>query len=620
MPLALPTLDYFLEGGASTKAAPGWLIKIPFRSKEIYGVIKSVLPENADNALKLKTISEVIGDGPLLAPPEIEYILTMAEFYHVSPGFLLKMNLPPLFRPILKKGVLSAKPPDHIRQLKLKNVAAAQTRLLLYKNKKEQKSYLAGLLEGGGQKLVIVPALPDIPRLLKILPAKTAKQVIRVSSALTNKELTAAWIRIKNEKDCAVIGTRRAFFLPWHNLTRVVLFDESNPNHKSYDMSPRFHARDAADFLARCHGAELILFSHTPSVESYFFAEEKTYAGYKMIPSIQTLPVLIDLKDERKNGNYGPFGREALEAIKETPHGDIFIFINRLGGGSYIVCRDCEEPLVCSHCGKPLTYLPAGKLLRCNRCRETRPMITQCDRCGSVRLKSWGVGTQSAEAELKKILDGKDARPIWRVDSDNEIDLQKINKGGDKIIIGSEMAWPHINWEKVGLFIFLEADAPLFIPEYGASGNLFRLVRDAGFNLPATSRFFIQTAVPHHPLWQSLDQPEKFYKFQLAERKNLEYPPYTYLTRLLFGHREANIAAKEASRLAGILQNLTNAEFNIKINGPLETVPHYGRGKYWEVILAKIPFKYREEGIRQINEKLPPDWKTDPNPNTLLSI
>lgn len=622
MPLALPALDYILSGdfGARTTSdLPGRLVKIPFRSKEIYGIIKSILPDDGIPDVKIKIVSEIVGDAPFLSPPQLDFLLVMADFYHTSPGFLLKMNLPPLIRPALKKGALSPPSPNQANQLNLQT-APPPPRLLLYKNEDEEKTYISEFLKGAGQKLIIAPTLPDIEILLGILPARIKARVIVINSSLTNKELTAAWIKIKNDKDALVIGTRRAFFLPWHNLTGIMLFDESNPSHKSWDMSPRFHARDAAAFLARSHLAELILLTHTPSVESYFFTEEKIYAGNKTLPPLKTSPALVNLKDERKSGNYGPFGKETAEAIKDAPRGDIFIFINRLGGANYIVCRDCEEPLACSRCGKSLTYLPAGRLLRCNRCHETKPMVSHCGRCGSVNLKNWGVGTQSAEAELKKNLGGGETRPIWRVDSDSETDIKKINGDGDKIIIGTEMAWPHLNWKKINLLVFLEADAPLFIPEYNARENLWRLVRDAAFRLPLDSRFIIQTAAPEHPLWQNLNQPEEFYKAELDERRAFEYPPFSYLTRLLFGHHEMAVSNRESDRLAASLKSLTNTEFSIKITGPLETSPHYQRGKYWKVVLAKIPFKYREKGIKKINEKLSENWKTDPNPNTLLSI
>jgi len=176
--------------------------------------------------------------------------------------------------------------------------------------------------------LILVPELTAIKKIVDLLPENILNRVVTITSDLTDKEMFAKWLQVWSGEKDIVVGTRTALFLPWFNLTNIILTDEGNSNYKSWDMAPRFHTRDAALFLSKHHGATLSLLSHTLSVESYYFAKNKVYSAVNdlEIKSINKTTQIVDMKSERRGGNYSLVSIDVLNEFKKTKTGDVYFF------------------------------------------------------------------------------------------------------------------------------------------------------------------------------------------------------------------------------------------------------------------------------------------------------
>ena len=53
--------------------------------------------------------------------------------------------------------------------------------------------------------------------------------------------------------------------------------DEEHESSYKSESSPKYHARETAQEIARMHGASLVLGSATPSLESYYRARKGEY-------------------------------------------------------------------------------------------------------------------------------------------------------------------------------------------------------------------------------------------------------------------------------------------------------------------------------------------------------
>ena len=101
-----------------------------------------------------------------------------------------------------------------------------------------------------------------------------------------------------------ILGARSAVFLPFKNLGLVIIDEEHETSFKQQDPAPRYHARSAAIVLAKMYGAKTLLGTATPSMESYYNAQQGKYGlvelktRYKgiQLPEIQ----VVDVKDLRR--------------------------------------------------------------------------------------------------------------------------------------------------------------------------------------------------------------------------------------------------------------------------------------------------------------------------------
>ena len=91
MPLKLSVLDYFVPFNLQKKIKVGQLVRIPFRTKEIFGVVNSV-DDNAQRTNKIKDVVDIIFSNPVLSQFQLDFIQEISLLYHCSLGFLLKNN------------------------------------------------------------------------------------------------------------------------------------------------------------------------------------------------------------------------------------------------------------------------------------------------------------------------------------------------------------------------------------------------------------------------------------------------------------------------------------------------------------------------------------------------
>lgn len=616
MPLSLPFLDYMVPEPDKDVIQIGQLVKIPFRNQEEFGVVFAIQNSSAETEKKLKPLKEIIFTKPIVSKQQLVFLQTISEFYHVSLGFLLKINIIPL-------------QPRKLKQLQTSNSAYLETstktapsqskpELSIYKNYQEKiKLVLDNIHSSAGQTLILAPEITAVQKLQASLPTEIAKKTIIITSDLGTKDLFSRWLQIWSGEKNIVIGTRSALFLPWFNLTTVVLDDEGNPNYKSWDMAPRLHTRDAALFLANSHGATLKLLTHTPSVETLFFTQKKVYTGDTTVLPIHKPVQIVDMRAQRRLKNRSLLSHDLLEEFKNVKNGDVFFFINRRGTVGYVGCRDCSNVLTCPNCHLALTYHQATNAMTCHYCSHTEPMPLECKKCQGTNVNMFGAGTQLAEDLIKKIIAKDDPRQIVRIDSDLA-NIHKLQTKGDKIIIGTQQAWAHIDWSKIRLLAFLDADSSLFIPEYKIVENLWQHMRDAQFNLPPHAVMVAQTSHPEHLVFTCLFEPETFYAQQLAERKMLGYPPFKFLLKLMSSHSHEQTLISETTSIITAITELTKDTPGITILGPWQTSPYRHNGQYWQVILFKISYENYKKHTKLLLSKIPPNWKIDPNPNSIL--
>ncbi len=609
-PLTLPFFDYLVPHELVDTIQVGQLVTIPFRSNTQYGVVKHIHKEHGESnkpTTALKAISSIVAQTPIISPEHLLFLEEVAELYHVSLGFVVKSNIPELPKKIVFE--------EHAR-------AATHTlfdkpTLETYSGQSDKHTVIQKYLSTNGQTLVLVPEIEDIELIRAQLPIEQQKTAIGFHSNLKTKEYREQWLSVWKGEKKIIIGTRQALFLSFYNLESIIVDNEGHPSHKSWDMAPRFHTRDAALSLAKYEGAKLVLTTHTPTVESYYFALKHIYtAGATVLPHKPTIPYhIVDTTSERSGKNFLLLSNEVQRYITKT-QGLIFLFLNKLGSSSYSACRDCGFVFKCSKCKRTYTYSEKKRLLSCSWCKMSEPAPLACPQCSGTGIYTIGHGTEKLEKELAAIFPD---RPVLRIDSTSAL-KELVDVPANALIVGTQQAWNKITWDTLSAMVFVDADAALYSPEYKTTEYQWQHMHDALSKLPHSAELFLQTKHPDHALYRGLTDPDSFYTNELSTRKLFGYPPFYFMVKMFASAPTETAIHSEANEVYRQLLKLTKTLENITITPNLAMVPPFQKGVYWHVIIAKIGYRNYKQLIREIVKIIPHNWKVDLNPNTLLSL
>jgi primosomal protein N' (replication factor Y) (superfamily II helicase) len=458
-------------------------------------------------------------------------------------------------------------------------------------------------LASGKQVLYLLPEIALTTQLVGRLRTYFGDKVGVYHSKYSNNERVELWKQVLEHSPKAqiVIGARSALFLPFSNLSLIVVDEEHEQTFKQVDPAPRYHARDAAIVLANAHQARVLLGSATPSIESYFNAQSDKYGlveiteryGNVQLPEIE----LVDLKDSyfRKKMT-GHFSEALIEAITTAISlgEQVILFQNRRGYSPIMECLTCGNVPHCQQCDVSLTYHQHKNQLRCHYCGYAMAKPTQCHSCSSIDLATKGFGTEQIEQELNTIF--PDAK-IGRMDQDttrSKFGFEKIidsfKNQEIQILVGTQMLAKGLDFNNVSLVGIMNADTMLYHPDFRAFERSFQMMTQvAGRSGRSEKRgkVVIQTYNPNHNTIQQVTNNDYsgMYKEQLYDRQIYKYPPYFRLIKLTLKHRDFEKVKEGAMWLNQVM----NQNLNMPVLGPEEPPISRIRNEYIRTILIKIP-------------------------------
>jgi len=383
----------------------------------------------------------------------------------------------------------------------------------------------------------------------------------------------------------------------------IVVDEEHETSYKQFEPSPRYNARDAAIVLAKIHKAKILLGSATPSLETYYNAQQNKYGfvalnrrhGNVQLPKIE----LINVKEKyRKKEMKGHFSDRLLTLIQEALDlkEQVILFQNRRGYSPVVECKTCGVSPECPNCDVTLTFHKFKHELRCHYCSYQRAMPNSCGACGSNTLDTKGFGTEQIELELKEIFpDFK----IGRMD----LDTTRGKHGYQKIIgafeakeidvlVGTQMLSKGLDFENVSLVGILNADTMLNFPDFRAHERGYDMMVQVSGRAGRSKKqgnVAIQTYNPFHQILQQVSTTNytEMYKEQLQERYQYKYPPYYRLIKITLKHKDYN---KVDSGVNWLFKALYSS-FGEHVLGPTAPAVARIRNQYIKNIIIKIPPK-----------------------------
>jgi len=580
------TFTYVLP--AEAPAVTGFRVSAPFGKRKLTGLVVGEKDSPPEGVKGIKEISRIIDSRAVFDQRILDLAHWISRMYMCSLGEALSAMIPGGRR---ETDTEELPPEEEVRAYELASQQSSAVRAILEKG--SGSFYLFGVTGSGKTDVFIEVAREVVTRgrgVIYLVPEiSLTHQVIRffrstfkdrvaiLHSSLTPSQRLQEWGRVLDGKVDLVIGARSAIFAPFPSLGMIVIDEEHEGSYKS-GTTPRYHARQVAMHRASKENALLLMGSATPSLEAWYHMKEGKLTALHLperlsggsMPAVQ----IIDMRSQQ-----GPLSGLLVDEIGRA-HAEgrqSILFLNRRGFSYLFHCRSCGFEMVCSHCSVALTYHKERNRMICHYCGRSAAPITVCPQCGSLDVGYTGFGTEGIEEELQRHFPKMVVR---RVDTDAvkkkkvlQGALTDFREGRTNVLVGTQMVAKGLNFPKVKLVGIVNADTGLQLPDFRAAERTFSLLVQvsgrAGRSIP-DGRVLIQTYRPGAlPILMAREgKLEEFYAAELETRRQLGFPPFSRLIRLLVrGKNRVKVTEACAALARAVEGRLAGAA---EVMGPVE--------------------------------------------------
>jgi primosomal protein N' (replication factor Y) len=573
----------------------GAIVRVPFGRSRARGIVVS-LHESAPPGVDARPIESVLGEIP---PSLVELALWIADYYGSTPARALALVAPdaPKRRkeqapPAERQALGGELEPLHLsapQRLAVDRIVTALDagagNLLLYGATGSGKTevYLqacAAALERGLGAIVLVPEIALAPQTVGRFRQRFGERIAILHSALTDAERRDERARIASGEARVVVGARSAIFAPIRGLGLIVVDEEHDASYKQ-DSDPRYDARTVAAKRASLEGAVAVYGSATPRPESWA-ALERIELGGRIGAELPPVNVI----DLRREAGY-PLSAPLLSALRVVAEnrGKAILLLNRRGIAPALHCRACGSTIRCPNCDVALVLHGEGGL-RCHHCGHGEPAPSNCPVCESPDLARLGAGTQKLERELERELPELElirldadavSKPEQMADS-----LRRFRDAEAAVLLGTQMVAKGHHFAGIELAAVIDADTGLAMPDFRAEERTFQLITQlAGRSgRDAPGRVLVQTFQPDSRTIAHAARHDvgRFLSEELERRRELGYPPFSHLVRIV-------VTGPELEPVVRALDELKAGISGAELLGPAPLLRL--RGRYRAQLVAK---------------------------------
>lgn len=489
----------------------------------------------------------------------------------------------------------------------------------------------------GKTAIMLVPEISLTKQVIEIFAGRFGKEAIAVlHSKLTARERYDEWERIKSGKAKIVVGARLGVFAPLKNIGLIVMDEEHEASYKA-DMTPKYDTVDIALKRLGHYKGVLILGSATPSVASYYRAQQGIYKLLTLKERYNKTPLpkveIVDMREELKAGNITIFSRSLYNriSVELAENRQVILLQNRRGYSNFVSCRECGKVMKCPQCGISLTYHKSKEKLICHYCGRTFNVPKVCPECQSSYIKYFGIGTEQVEEAVKKYFPEArtDRLDIDALKTRRDLDriLEAFKKKETDVLVGTQLVAKGLDFDNVGLVGIIAADSGLNIPDYRSAERTFQLVTQASGRAGRRERqgnVIIQTYEPDNYALReaAANQYEGFFDEEIKLRRFMDYPPFTDLIMINFTSEDAELASSWAARCKKYMENTLGGRLKTKITMPRIATNFKGKDSIRFYIFVKCPkgernkYVYYLENFNKIliKEKIKCNMDLDINP------
>lgn len=423
------------------------------------------------------------------------------------------------------------------------------------------KQIIEKALKQGLGAIMLVPEITLTAQIVNDFYERFGSDVAVLHSGLSDGEKYDEYLKIYKGDAKVVVGTRSAIFAPVKNLGIIIIDEEHSESYKQ-ENNPRYNAIDIASIRAKENGIPLVLGSATPRYETFARSMKGVYTYLSLPKRINNFKLpkieIVDMTSEVKKGNR-ILSEKLQSAIKTRLDKDeqVMLLLNRRGFSTLVTCSMCGFTFKCPNCDITLTFHKSSNLLRCHYCGHFINKPSKCTECGG-DLNTLGVGTQKLEEELTKTFENA---KIIRMDADttrkkgaHEKFIKAFKEKKYNIMLGTQMISKGLDFKDVSLVGVINADNSLNIPDFRSGERTYSILEQTSGRAGRgglDSLVLIQTYNKDNFTLKMLEKGSYImnYKYEMAIRKKLKYPPYYFLIGIKVCSVDYELASKEANKI-----------------------------------------------------------------------
>jgi primosomal protein N' (replication factor Y) (superfamily II helicase) len=460
---------------------------------------------------------------------------------------------------------------------------------------------VAEALRQGRQALVLLPEIALSADFMRRVEARFGAKAAEWHSGVTMTERRRVWKMVGEGGAQLVIGARSALFLPFQDLGLVVVDEEHDTSYKQEDGA-LYNARDMSVLRGSLCGAQVVLASATPSLESWTNAQSGKYEmielasryGEAVLPELRT----VDMRQVKL-----PSNRWISPALESAVNARILrgeqslLFLNRRGYAPVTLCRKCGEQIACEHCDARMVEHRFLKQLMCHQCGATRPIPEVCPSCeaeGTLAVVGPGV-ERLAEETAERFPEARVAvlsSDLFGSARALKAQIVAIAEGAADIIIGTQLVAKGHNFPLLTLVGVIDADLSLQGSDMRAAERTFQQMRQVSGRAGRADKAgvaMLQTYQPEHPVLRAIMSGEErqFWRAEADERRLSGMPPFGRLAGIVISAPDERDAFDLGEHLARNAAPL--AKIGAQVFGPAPAPVARVRGRHRVRLLVKAP-------------------------------
>ncbi|RZS75341.1 replication restart helicase PriA [Pseudobacter ginsenosidimutans] len=453
----------------------------------------------------------------------------------------------------------------------------------------------------GKQVLYLLPEIALTSQIIRRLQKHFGGYIGIYHSKFNQNERIEIWNKVKTGELKVVLGARSSIFLPFTDLGLIVIDEEHDPSFKQQEPAPRYNARDAAIYYASLFKAKVLLGSATPSVESYYNAQQQKYGfvelaerfgGVKM-PTIELVDIKKIPKLNKEKVILTPDLKAAIQRSLDAGK-QVILFQNRRGYSPYQVCQTCGWIPHCKFCDVSLNFHKNTNKLHCHYCGTVYPIVYTCQACGNHHFLQQNFGTEKIEEHVEEQLPGV---KVARMDVDSvrgktahDNLIQQFEQQRIQVLVGTQMVVKGLDFENVNLVGVLDADSLLSFADFRVNERAFQLMEQVSGRAgrkDGEGHVMIQVAQMAHPVLHYVQQHNypAFFNTEIEARRQFFYPPFSRIILLTFRNKSKELVDGAARQLAEYLK----PQYGQYMIGPAEPVVNRIRNQYLMELMFKLP-------------------------------